>query len=207
MKDKFNEDYYMRGPETGLSNYSNYRWLPDMTLPMADALNRFLKIRPQETILDYGCARGFLVKALVLRGIDAYGYDISSWAIDNCDPEIKDRVGHTLKENYDYVFCKDVLEHIPDEELFDLLPRLFQATKKASLFIVPLAVCENGPYIGPADEKDATHIQRKTLAGWTELLTKYSKEFIVFSSLNIPVLKLSVKDYPGSAGFIYCLRF
>jgi len=204
---KFSEDYYLRGVETGLSNYTNYRWLPDLTIPMANTLKDFLKISDDESILDYGCARGYLVKALRTIGVEAYGCDISNWAIENCDPEVSDYVGFSFDKEggYDHVFCKDVLEHIPQEDLDVLLPKLFTVAKKACLFIVPLAIVEGGSYIFPNDEKDATHIHRKTLGGWVSLLQKHSDGFMVMTS-NVPKLKPCVNDYPGSAGFIYCGR-
>jgi hypothetical protein len=36
MNHPYTEDYFMRGPESGLSNYRDYQWLPDLTIPMAD---------------------------------------------------------------------------------------------------------------------------------------------------------------------------
>lgn len=37
-------------------------------------------IEPRPRVLDVGCAKGFLVKELVARGMDAYGLDISLYA-------------------------------------------------------------------------------------------------------------------------------
>jgi SAM-dependent methyltransferase len=206
-ENKFSEDYYLRGVETGLSNYTNYRWLPELTIPMASSLKDFMNIKDGETILDYGCARGYLVKALRSLNVEAYGCDISEWAIHNCDPQVADFVGFSFdkEDGYDHIFCKDVLEHVPQEELDCLLPKLFKAANRSCFFIVPLAIVEGGSYIFPNDEKDITHIHRKTLGGWVSLLQQYADEFMVITS-NVPKLKPCVKDYPGSAGFIYCGR-
>ena len=38
----FNEDYYERGAETGKSLYSHYRWMPELTIPMAHHLARYI---------------------------------------------------------------------------------------------------------------------------------------------------------------------
>ena len=35
MSDKFNEDYYERGLSLGVSGYTNYRWIPELTMPLA----------------------------------------------------------------------------------------------------------------------------------------------------------------------------
>ena len=39
-----------------------------------------------------GCAKGFLVKDLLSLGIDAYGIDVSEYAIQNCEPEVVGRL-------------------------------------------------------------------------------------------------------------------
>jgi SAM-dependent methyltransferase len=38
-------------------------------------------------VLDVGCAKGFLVKDLLALGIDAYGVDVSRYALMHCEPE------------------------------------------------------------------------------------------------------------------------
>ena len=38
-------------------------------------------------VLDVGCAKGFLVKDFLDLGIDAYGLDISEYALKNCEEE------------------------------------------------------------------------------------------------------------------------
>ena len=53
---------------------------------------KFYKLRKGDKVLDIGCAKGFFVNDLVDKGIDAYGIDISSYAIKNCHPKIKNRL-------------------------------------------------------------------------------------------------------------------
>ena len=45
-----------------------------------------------DRLLDIGCAKGFLVKELVDLGIDAYGIDISDYAVRNCHPDVIGRI-------------------------------------------------------------------------------------------------------------------
>ena len=50
------------------------------------------KLKKGDRVLDIGCAKGFLVKDLVDRGIDAYGIDISRYALLNCHEDVVGRL-------------------------------------------------------------------------------------------------------------------
>ncbi|MDD9370982.1 MAG: methyltransferase domain-containing protein, partial [Acidimicrobiales bacterium] len=41
-------------------------------------------------VLDAGCAKGFLVQQLRARGVEAFGIDISEYAISEVDDEVQD---------------------------------------------------------------------------------------------------------------------
>ena len=84
MKIKFDKDYYTDGIAKGLSCYENYRWIPELTYPMAHAFLIFLKLRKKSNVLEFGCAHGFLIKCLIDFGVNAYGVDIFDYAIKNC---------------------------------------------------------------------------------------------------------------------------
>lgn len=205
----FNEDYYMNGIESGLSNYVDYKWLPELTLPMAKSFIEIFGVERGASVLDFGCARGFFVKALREHGVCAYGFDVSEWAIRNCHKDVKHLVFNKLKDEmfiFNHVFSKDVLEHIPMEELIKIIPRLLNLCVDSTIFIVPLADSEGGKYIYPNDELDKTHIHRKTLQGWVDLIEPFAKDLTIFVSNKIPSLKKASEQYPNSTGIIYCKK-
>jgi SAM-dependent methyltransferase len=73
-------------------------------------------IRPG-SVLDAGCAFGFLVERLRARGVEAWGIDISEHAIARVDSSVADycRVGSVLapfERRYDLIVCMEVLEHL-----------------------------------------------------------------------------------------------
>ena len=37
-----------------------------------------------KSVLEIGCAKGFLVEDMVAEGVDAFGLDVSAWAINLC---------------------------------------------------------------------------------------------------------------------------
>lgn len=201
----FNEDYYLRGKESGLSNYENYRWLGDVTLTYAIYLRRHLGIQEGDKVLEIGCARGYLVKALRMMKIEATGQDVSEWAIANCDPDVVGFVSTVLETNsreYDYVIGKDTLEHIPIQVLQSLIPRLCYATKKTLLFIVPLTSEKGGRFLRQEDEMDQTHIVRFTLHDWLLFLAPLASEFTVHGSYHLPGVKPASTEVPQSCGFL-----
>jgi len=209
-KDKFGEDYFLRGPETGLSNFKDYRWLPDLTLPMAAVVKRIMGIKDGDSLLDFGAGRGYFVKAMRMLSVKARGYDISEWAVQNCDETVKDVMTNELQvfpNSTDFLWSKDVLEHIESDELSRVLPSLLASVRKKALFIVPLAESDGGKYLNPLDEKDATHVQRRTLLSWINLIQSAAPEMIISGSYRMPTLKASSEHYPHSTGFIQATRY
>jgi ubiquinone/menaquinone biosynthesis C-methylase UbiE len=80
---------YFDGPrEFGYGGYRyDGRWRP----VARDIVDHF-QLNPGERILDVGCAKGFLVKDLLELGIDAYGLDISRYALLKCEREVVGRL-------------------------------------------------------------------------------------------------------------------
>lgn len=172
MKNLYDEAYYENGKETGKSCYTNYRWLPELTLEMAKNICLHVNIKKGDKILDFGCAKGFCVHALSLLGYNAKGCDLSEYAINNCHPDVKDRVSvftGDLLENYDVIIAKDVLEHVPYEKLYELLSHFRMNTKKLFV-IVPLG--DGKKYYVPDYELDVTHIIREDKSWWENAFTE-----------------------------------
>ena len=80
---------YFDGPrEYGYGGYRyDGRWQP-----VARDIVAHFGLKPGDRVLDIGCAKGFLVKDLLAIGIDAYGVDISRYALMNCEPEVIGRL-------------------------------------------------------------------------------------------------------------------
>lgn len=80
---------YFDGPrEYGYGGYRyDGRWQP-----VASDIVRHFGLKPGDRVLDVGCAKGFLVKDLLALGIDAYGVDVSRYALMQCEPEVVGRL-------------------------------------------------------------------------------------------------------------------
>lgn len=207
MQSQYDEDYFLRGKETGKSLYENYRWLPDLTIPMARRMVEHLGIVHSDTILDFGCARGYLVRALVELGHNAFGYDVSQWALDNCDPSISDRLSAVMGESADWIIAKDVLEHLPSGDLASALERFSTTAKKGIFVVVPLSN-DGRTYVVPEYEQDITHVQRMSLLDWAGLFHTVmdGAEWEIATRYRIAGIKDNYAQFARGNGFITCRR-
>lgn len=200
---EFDGDYFERGIETGRSLYTRYHWMPERTIPFAARLCEELPIARGERVLDFGCAYGFLVKALRLLGRDATGVDVSEWAIAHAPQDVVGHVrciapGGHVGGPYDLVVAKDVLEHVDESSLGAVLADLAVAGQR--LFVaVPLGDGER--YIIPAYEQDATHVIRRPLEWWREQLSAHGWR-VRIAAHRLADAKLHwVTQYPEGNGF------
>ena len=84
------------------------------------------------TVMDVGCAMGFLVEALRDRGVEAFGIDISEYALQHVREDIRPYVWKAsildpLPSRYDLIVCIEVLEHLPSSEVEKAINHLCQA--------------------------------------------------------------------------------
>ena len=173
----YTEDYYERGVELGISGYSHYRWIPELTVPLAMTYIDKLGITREHKVLDFGSAKGFTVKALRLLYRQAWGCDISSYAINSADNDTRKFLniateGDTVPFDFtfDFIISKDIFEHIPEDSIDTVLSDLRGYGKK--LFaIVPLGD-ENGKFVIPAYELDKTHVLIKDKDWWIKTFEK-----------------------------------
>jgi SAM-dependent methyltransferase len=173
---EYDEDYFEKGVQTGKSGYQNYSWLPELTIKMAHHLITNLNINNDNTVLDYGCAKGFLVKAFRLLDIEAYGVDVSDYAINKLDNEVRKycKLIKPSKDNliferqYDWLISKDVFEHMTPQELKDLL-KLSKKYVKNIFAAIPLGLEDSSGFIIEEYNKDITHVTSEPLKWWLNL--------------------------------------
>jgi len=87
---QFGHDYF-DGPRA--VGYGGYRY-DGRWIPVAEDIVRHFRLKPGDRVLDVGCAKGFLVKDLmkVCPGLEAFGLDISEYALMHCEPEVVGRL-------------------------------------------------------------------------------------------------------------------
>jgi len=158
----FDEEYFERGADTGKSMYQNYRWIPTRSFAEASVLQGMY---PGKSILDFGCAKGYLVHALNILGVNAYGYDVSEYALKNCKEEVRKRLFSNLNEvpKVDVIFIKDVLEHIQKTQILSELSEIRDRCKEV-LVIIPLG--DDGVFRIDDYAKDPSHLIAEDEEWW-----------------------------------------
>ncbi len=169
--EKYDRDYYENGVISGKSCYTNYRWMPELTVRMAHKIIQHLNLSEGDKLLDFGCAKGYLVKAFHILDIECYGCDISSYAIKNVDAEVRDycRLSNErdfipFDDVFDWIISKDVMEHMTEYDVDIFLDLVRKKTKKM-FHVIPLGD-QNGHYIIPEYSFDKTHVLAKTREWW-----------------------------------------
>lgn len=115
ISDAFDECYYAVG--CGRPYKRDQEWLS-----FFDGIaSRIVRDIAPESVLDVGCAMGFLVEALRDRGVDARGMDISEYAIGKVREDIKDycwvgSITEPLEDTYDLIVTIETFEHLSSHD-------------------------------------------------------------------------------------------
>lgn len=112
-------------------------------------------------VLDAGCAKGFLVEALRDREINAYGIDISEYALSQVREDIKPfckniSITEPLEQRYDLIVCIEVLEHL---EMRDIKRAIANFCEHSDTILF-----SSTPFV----YKEETHINVKPIEFWCE---------------------------------------
>jgi SAM-dependent methyltransferase len=162
---RYDAGYYQASDKSNYRDYLNGARGPSQML--ADTL--FELFRPR-TSLDMGCAVGYSVKRLRELGVEAYGYDISEWAVEQAAESYISTFDFSVTPvatTFELVYCYDAIEHVPEERLEFAAKNLWTACKK-SLVIVP-ALYPEGTIFDPGDE---THEIFHPYEWWLDFFTE-----------------------------------
>jgi SAM-dependent methyltransferase len=129
-------------------------------------------------LLDVGCAMGFLLRHLRVRGYDVRGVDFSQYALDHAPEDIlpylsqfdltdlATRIEHWHRP-FDVVTCFETLEHVPAVHSGTAAQHLWSALKPGGLAI--LTICVEGQ---PGADTDPTHVNVAPRSYWDDLFAE-----------------------------------
>lgn len=121
----------------------------------APVVLKLAKALDTTSILDYGCGKGYLQKAL----------PFPIWEYDPAIPEKAES-----PRPADLVVCADVLEHIEPEHLDAVLADLRRCVRKVGFFVI-----HTGPSSKTLADGRNSHLIQQPLGWWKERLARYFK--------------------------------
>lgn len=130
----------------------------------------------ERSVLDVGCAMGWLLVHLRKRGFNVRGVDYSTYALAQAPAEIQyycswfDLSGEeTLVEHerrqFDLVTCFETMEHIEESAVDSALVSISNAVAPGGEVL--LTICTSGQ---PGWDSDPTHVTIRDRDWWTERL-------------------------------------
>lgn len=187
--DWYDEDYWERSRESGKGGFTGpYTWerLGSYFNATAQHLITSLDLKATDSlaarqVLDVGCAKGYLVKALRLKGIKAFGVDFSTYALAHSDPDTKNFltrhnvITKNLVDQYDVVTCFDMMEHIPEVSAELVLKRIAKVATRAIVFNIGVTSYEDKDALN----MDTSHINIKPREWWVKRFEKCCPGFVL----------------------------
>ncbi len=130
------------GDRQGISGYAVYDRVSSNADIAAYLLWRNFRA---EKALDVGCAKGYLVEALRELGVDAYGCDVSEFAVENASSAVSGLVRTGDLETglpysdaeFDLISALEVLEHLHPEKVSAALAELRRVSRGVVYATIP----------------------------------------------------------------------
>jgi SAM-dependent methyltransferase len=125
-------------------NYGGYKYIPGRWAPVAEMMIEHYGLKPGDKVLDVGCGKGFQMYELtqVLPGLQVRGIDVSSYAIENAHPAMKQLIEHGTatklpygNKEFDFVFSINTLHNLDNRELDTALREMERIAKNKYLCV------------------------------------------------------------------------
>ncbi len=107
-----------------------------------DAFISLFKLQPCASILEIGCAKGFILLEFFKRGFKVRGLDASKYAIENSPEEVREYISlHNASElpfddnSFDMVLAKEVLPHLDEMGALCMISECMRVARRGSVFL------------------------------------------------------------------------
>jgi ubiquinone/menaquinone biosynthesis C-methylase UbiE len=139
---EYAEDYWDGDRRYG---YGGYVYMPGRWKSVAEDLIETYQLKSGSKILDVGCGKGFLMHEMLLiePNLKLTGFDISSYAIENASPLVKDtmtiadaRKPFQYKDNeFDLVISLGTLHNLKFFDLIDCLDEMKRVAEEGYIMV------------------------------------------------------------------------
>ena len=134
----FGYDYF-DNPALGVG-YGGYTYDGRFAEPVKQVIAHY-GLKPGDTILELGCAKGFILVEFLRQGMSVTGIDRSEYALANAHPDVRPYLQagdfRTLPfsdASFDLVLAKDTLEHNPEPAMRSAVMECMRVAKGPILF-------------------------------------------------------------------------
>ncbi len=130
-----------------------------------------------QSILDVGCAKGFLVRALREAGRECWGFDTSRWAVEHAEEAARPFIECAgiddvrLERKFDLLVAFEVFEHLTEAQAAGFLKRARAAVNIGILATIPSYEGDTPPP-PDADDRDLAHVTIESRAWWHDLFLR-----------------------------------
>ena len=139
-----------------------------------NAIKIILDKTKSNSIVDFGCGKAkYYFKEITIKNVK-YKNITEFWKIDEYylyDPGVEQFSKYPTKKS-DGVICVDVLEHIPETDVFNFLDDLFRLANK---FIFVVIACYPSKKTYPDGRN--LHLCIKTLAEWKNIFSEFKLKY------------------------------
>jgi SAM-dependent methyltransferase len=177
MQSTMSSAYYGKGywEDAEGSNYRNYG--DDPGWPVIASLIEHLSNGNSSTVYEVACAKGYLVNWLNNFGLDAYGIDISDYAIENSVADIRSRlsVANAVSlpwdtDTADYVLSMEFFEHVPENEIDNVLSEKMRVLKSGGLMLMKINIDDHQS--SSESDNDHSHFTIMPREWWESIFEK-----------------------------------
>jgi SAM-dependent methyltransferase len=150
---------------------------------LVDYFLKHADYEPGDTLIDLGCGTGRAGLALYNRGLDVTLYDISAKAVDADIARLEfPFIEHCVwldddTDPADWVYCCDVLEHIPPEHIDKSLAVIRRLALKGAFLQIAMFHDGFGARIG-----ERLHLTVENQDWWLKKLAEYFSGFNIWDS-------------------------
>lgn len=139
---KFGKEFFDGDRSHG---YGGFSYNPRFWEPVVPTFQRYWDILPNTSLLDIGCAKGFMMYDFhrLIPGIKVEGIDISDYAIENGIEEMKPFMKVASADDlpyednsFDYAISITTLHNFDDDNLYKALKEIERVSKKGSFITV-----------------------------------------------------------------------
>lgn len=176
-KNYFDESYFTVGGDRGWYDKTAFALENEWHKRFAEYVQTILQIK-EGRVLDVGCARGNVVYWLTKMGLDAYGVDVSVWAVEN--GWVPDKMKQTSitdgvpfdKGFFDFVISRETLEHISETDIVKVIKNIATMLKKNGLLMIEVATNKGGKEDKKKENplnQDPSHVLIRDLVWWRSI--------------------------------------